>query len=769
MKHFIAIASMLVFATTGSAVDDADVLSSPEEELGRANTHLVNIQNRLKAATEVPRRLGLGSQTVMAERTIANAREFFRHLEFLSTIREVNIYLDLTQVPVAEPHLEAQYMLGRSYEEVGFPSKALRAYFRYLQVFITAETKNYGEMLDVMRRMLPLAASQQESSTRLNSLLSSLTNVEVPDHIGANVFYFAAKAANNSGQRKIANQWLEKSLATGDTPTVQARSLYLRALLQLANKNYAEAEETLGKIMMVEDANGVTEDATKDLARLAMARIAIHRKRPKTALKYYAKILDKSPSFRDATFESVYVHLDVGETKAARTKAMVYLAKFPESKGAFQMRSLLAYLDLRAGNIDTAAAGIKATDGKLTSIDSWMQSSLGSKERVTHEDMVQLMAVTNKYIAPTRSASEAFQLFQRLAELKRRLSDTRGEVRGMIYTAGRIGLSQLRPDWVNRAEQLAQISNDLMRVGHRIAATERNMYANQLSAVDQAKLNASESRRTKLLTKPASMRRQMQHWASLATFLDLTQTIAKQSDKLGKAEAELASARYLLQTSNEKDKAAHANRVKSLSEQARKIDDLLGRTLEVLRRGKAEDYIRQSPHRAVHKFLSQYAVALNEEASILEKIREMPEGTSDRIMAQDAHAAWKHWKFLARETYAALKELDSDIKEGITSLFADLETHDKKFQELSEQLRVINAGLEAELGSSVTVLLSQYSGAIGKRLSRHQKWRADLDWLGYTKARQDSNNAAKKYNLEKQMLQENLSDLEQGAMWSWPE
>jgi hypothetical protein len=384
--------------------------------------------------------------------------------------------------------------------------------------------------------------------------------------------------------------------------------------------------------------------------------------------------------------------------------------------------------------------------------------------------MTQLMATTDNFVAPTRSASQAFELFQRLAESKRRLADIRGEMRNIIYTTGRVGLGSLRPDWVNRAEQLAHISNDLMRIGHRMAATERTLYQKQLNSVDLARLESSEIRRTRLLTKPAAIKRRMQHWASLASFFELTNDVAKQSERISKAEAELATARHLLKSGNgQKEAASRDQQVRILSEKATELDQTLGRVLELLRRGKAQDYINQSPHRAVHKFLSQYAVALNEESEILEKAREHPDSTAARILSQDASETWKHWKFLARETYAGLKKLDKDITDGLTELFSDLQNHENHYEQLNSQLQVITSGLEAELGSSVNVLLGQYSGAIGARLAKHQKWRADLDWIGYAKAKQNASKIDKQYDLEKQMLQENLNDLEQGALWTWPE
>src|SRR5690606_26720894 len=116
----------------------------------------------------------------------------------------------------------------------------------------------------------------------------------------------------------------------------------------------------------------------------------------------------------------------------------------------------------------------------------------------------------------------------------------------------------------------AYISNDLMRIGHRLAATERHLYKDRLTPVDLVSLDSSEKRRTQLLTKPAAMRRSMEHWASLATFLELTSDVAMQSEKLAKAEAELASARY--HSRSQGGDAASQKKIDELTRKSRKLE-----------------------------------------------------------------------------------------------------------------------------------------------------------------------------------------------------
>src|SRR5690606_17891267 len=227
-----------------------------------------------------------------------------------------------------------------------------------------SDTKNYGELLDVVRRILPLAAKSGESAKKreFDVLLSSLSALDVPPDIRPTLLYHVAKAAANNGNSKLAESWLKEPMKNADDPVVKSRAHYVRALIYLNQRNFALAEATLDKVMAIENKNGASADSVKDLARLALGRIAIHRKKPTTAIKFYSKVEATSSSFKEALFERIYLLLELKRDEDARGKAVLFLARYPNTAEADQIRMVIAYLDLRAGDTAAAGATLRASD-----------------------------------------------------------------------------------------------------------------------------------------------------------------------------------------------------------------------------------------------------------------------------------------------------------------------------------------------------------------------------------------------------------------------
>ena len=739
-------------------------MAPPETELALIRTELGTLQQRLEAGLQLALRLGLGPQTASAERSWHNATAFFDRHEWLSATRELNNFLNQTQVPEPKSYLRSQYMLGRSYEELGYKAKSLRAYFRYLATYLTSKVQDHSEVVDVLRRMLPLAAAQESTRGELNQLLASMTTIELPKAAEPEVLYYAAKAAANSGQSGVAGAWLDRASETTEDPALRAKALYVRALLAISRQDFEGAEEILATVIQT-DKSG----EARDLARLALARLSVHQKRRETALKYYALVPEASSAFKEATFESLYVHLDLKQDSEARAKAMLYTARWPDGPEALQVRMLLAYLDMRAGDLTSAGKSIAAADGRLRDINDWIVKKLSGKSQINQGTLADLMILTGNQLPIAPSAALAAQLFARLAEAERRLTDLRGDLRNTLFTIGRGNIEHLRPAWANRAEQLGQLGDDLLNVGHRLAGTERHLYLDALSAVDRQKLEASEARRVRLLGPAAAARRKAQAVTGAAAPLQTTRQIAAAYDKLRLAQAQLASARYLEQSSQTvKPSESRDQALESLAHRTDVLAEKVAATLGKLRAQQVENMLAASPHRAVTKFFAQYAGALRDESEILARARDDGKSTTQRLNADDAALAWRQWEFLAGEVFRQLGGLDQEIGSGLHALLDNLDEQDADVRTLEARVAALTADLEGRLGQSLGYLAQQYLNAINLRFSRHQKWRADIDWLTYQSRLGDDRKLTDRLNLEQQILKDNLTDLQQGVLWQWP-
>jgi hypothetical protein len=559
-------------------------------------------------------------------------------------------------------------MLGRSYEELGLKSKALRAYFRYLAAFLTATERDQVELLEVLRRMTPLAADASEDANQLGQLLASLTTLDLPEAVVPQVHLVAAKSAYTLGSRAMAESWIAKAMDGPADATTRAKALYVRALIELGRRDFDAADETLSTVIQTDKGGEV-----RDLARLALARVAVHQRHASTAAKYYAAIEADSPSYRDALFESVYVLLDLKRDAEARAKAMLFVAKFPETAPALQLRTLIAYLDMRAGDLASASKSIEATDQRLHGIDAWLRERLIGQSAVSADTLTEFTTLAGPYVPTTPTVREAMSLFHRIGELGRALADIRGEIRNLTYVLGRGDAGHVVPAWDNRAQQLARLSEDVLAVGHRLAGAERHLYKDRFEAADWQKLSASEARRVRLLSVAAERARDASQWRTSAAFMDLNQGVAEAAKKLARVEAELASARYLAAAAHAKAGAAKVNKLRDLERTAAKLRVAVGKALATVRKQRVGAFVALAPHRKTRKLFAQYAVALHEESETIRKVRDTQGAPATRLNARDAERAWAAWEWLAGEVFAQLATLENDIKSGLSRTVQTLE------------------------------------------------------------------------------------------------
>lgn len=744
---------------------DRVAVNTPETEIATAHTQLDNIRRDLEASRKIFKSLGLGPQKVAAERALAAGRDFFERKEYLSAIREFNAYLGHVQVPEVGDHLDVLARLGRSYEEAGYSRKALDCYRKFLAAFVTAQDRPYPVMREVLERAVPLVVNNsQKDKDELQKFLEAVTSMDLPSDLQPAVLYLAGKSATNVGRDDLAVKWLESAEA-GKDPQVRASALYLQSLLMIARGDFEKAKALLGDVL-----EASTKSDVRDGARLALARIAVREKRAVLALEYYDKVSPSSDYYREAVFESVYIHITQGNEGLARSQAMAFLARFPDGHDALQIRMLLSYLDLKAGYLDEAGRGIENTDADLGKLHNWMNGRFSSKKAVSAVDVADLLNATKGRVFDSQYIEEGHKLFVMLSEINRRLANIRGEIRNGYYAIGRVDLAEVRPAWVQRARQLRAIAEDALGVGHRLIATERHLYQDYLSDVDRQKLVESEERRTKLLSEVARVRGQVESWSSWANLTDLTRDVADRHEALLKADAQIAASRYLLAAG-----AKGGGKQDRLKELARLRTDIrrlrtgMETIIDSLNRQRVVDLSKQSPHNDARTFLTRYASALIDEYEIMTPLRSTGRQVAERFLGEDAQKAWAKWTFVCKELYAQLKELDHDMTEGLTAIVASLDGPMAEYQQLLQRSRQINQLIEIKMALAVPDFLEHYRLAINNRLARNGKWRADIEWLRFAKASERRDQAKKRFELEHQILEDNLLDLEQGVLWQWPQ
>jgi outer membrane protein assembly factor BamD (BamD/ComL family) len=729
-------------------------LAAPEVEIQHAITGLDNIQRKIDATKKINNEVTFGAQKVAAERAFVAGKEYFKNGEYLSAVRELNVFLNLTQIPATPTYLEAQFLLARSYEQMNLDQRAIRAYMRFLSAFTTGKNTNYTTLLEVLQRLMPIAAKQSaQGKTELKKLFSAIINMDIPKDKQPEVYYFAANSAATSGNADLATEWFSVAEKDAKDGALKARAIYFQALLALSNENLDEATSLLERLA------GLKDEASKDfsdLSSLTLARIATKQRKLDTALGYYGAIAVDSPSYKDALFESVYLKLEQSKNNEAKQLAENYLKRFPSGAGALQLKTLMSYLKLRSGELAGARESIANIDDELDILSNWIATNRTKDGRLTQAQVLSMLTKTNPILNQSPLLREGAQQFDNIAELQRRLADTRGNLRNVLFTTGRANVEEFRPVWLRKSEQLNGISDETLLWGHRLVASMKNFLGEQLGSLEKRELEASEKRRFNLLSNVAKLRRQRDMWVSWTNLVNLTQEISVQYMTIRKSQAELAAARYLVQNSKEQTTDENFDKL------AKRLDTMersLMRSLEVLRTQKVANLIVQSPHTAMMNFYIQYANGLHEEIAVLSSFFDRMDSPSLRFLVEDAKQAFKRWEFVSRSLYGGLLDLDNDMASSLNDFLVNVDNLNSQHEVLQMRLTMLNQRLEQTLGASFANLSDHYNSEISVRRSKNRKWKADIEWLEYSNTAKEKEALKQKFELEQQILKDNLRDL----------
>lgn len=384
------------------------------------------------------------------------------------------------------------------------------------------------------------------------------------------------------------------------------------------------------------------------------------------------------------------------------------------------------------------------------------------KTQVTASDLSTLSDLTAGHIDDAPEVKEAAKIFAKLSTLQKTLADVDGEIRSVTLASSQSGLEQMNPTWVNRSEQLAEIGDQLLAIGHRLIGTERNLYEKEIDGLNKQKLLSSENRRTKLLGSNVALKRKNINWKVYRDYLAVHMTLKESSSKLASTEANLASLKF----------SKHSDQIDltdlEMNELAKKIARLKSEHQELIRQAslaKIKHTGKEGPHHGARLFLSQYVISLEEESNIIETAREQQEATAVRLLASDAKEYWRMWRTTVGSVLAGFKALDEDINKTLGESVQRLDVLSTRQDALNLKLKEIVANVETGLGANLRDILNQYSIALGKKSARNKKWKADIDWLDYQEQQEAESKLTEKFNIGQQILNENLRDMKQGLIW----
>ena len=765
VSRLATVTTVALMAIGTATVGWGEPLRYPEEEIKASITQLKEIKEKIASAGKLYGHGELSSQNIRARHAFEDAQETLKMREFRATIHYLNQYMELCQAPEHEDYLKAQYQLGMAHENLGQKHEAINAYLRYVATFITKPLDDTTDLLDSLRRMLHLSDfTNADQNAKFGQLLSALTNLDLDDKDKAQLTFYLGYWAAYSKREKIADNWLSSLALDQNDPRIQAKALYYDSLIHLKNKRYGPAENALKKILEL------PTDSTQDYqanACLSLARIFVHLKKPKMALEYYEKIDENTEAHPEALFEMIFLTLNLDQADLARKYADEFLTKYPDRQEGPQVRSLLSYMAIRADNTEDAKSNISATETQLGAMEELLATHYSAKPRLSHTDVKAIMQSTGPLLHHPSLVPRSELFFTRTERLNEKLNDVRADMRHTVFTLGRLDLATMKPDWLSRKKQLEAFANESLGVGHRLIALEKSFYADQISAKDKVELDASEKRRDTLLGSIMEAKRSRGIWQRWVLLAQYNLSLASRYQRVRNLEASLAS--LGVSSGMDAEKRGHSKAIGHLTERAGRIEKGLLRAMEIVRARQTLALMDRSFHKELRSLIRDYASALYDENLVLEKYRDGIPGIAQKYFTSDINLAWDTWQNVVKNVYDQCEGLGKEMQNTIEIRLKSLDMMVNRYNDINQKIEEVEMAAEENLGKNLGDLLAHYRTQIDNQHAKHRKWLADLDWLAYQKETLKEQAATERYEVEEQILKENLKDLEQGALWQWPE
>jgi len=466
------------------------------------------------------------------------------------------------------------------------------------------------------------------------------------------------------------------------------------------------------------------------------------------ALATYNQIPKESESTRDAAFEKVFLLVKLNKNNEARDLAKAWLADNPAHSDATQLRMIASWLELRAGELDSAKSHIDKTTEALSAIQKSLKGDF-QKAKFTQEDAIRLAELTKGQVSPSPEHEEIIAMFQQIAEMNERLREIDGLERSIIYALAKSDLKQFRPALENRLAQYDTLADEILNTGRILVKIEQERLENRLSAIDKQKLSANELRRQQLFGRHEGLKRQAKRWAGWAVSANQLVQLATSWERLNRLNAENSASAFRGEATSD------INDLKASIATAR--EDMV-RTLIEIRKQQVEGIINHSAISDSLTIVEDYAQLIDEDLQNLSLYEPQQGNALDQLDDDDSRTARKTWQATITGLYSNIKNLKAETSAELVKLLNSLETIDSQKTALLRDIGYLTDILQTFGGESLPGIINHYDYALGQRVGRQLKWAGDLEYLRYVDTTSAQDAEARKRALENQILSDDVRD-----------
>ncbi len=273
----------------------------------------------------------------------------------------------------------AELTLGRALVKGGAYGSAERYLDRVLR-----RGSNTPFFATAYRAMLDIALETHDEAAILAHLDELAGATRLPKDSANERAYLAGKALYNLGQFAAAARELS---AIDRQSRFFASSLYFRGLVDARTRHFASARRNLCEIVEQADSDHFTFFvdgrywAIKDLAFLALGRIAHEQGRYDDAYYFYFRVPEDSERLPDALFEAAWSMFQKGEYEAARAFIEQFDHAFPDSPLGPDVLLLHAMIDLKSCRFDRVRSTLDVFVNTYAPIETEVARLIAEPER----------------------------------------------------------------------------------------------------------------------------------------------------------------------------------------------------------------------------------------------------------------------------------------------------------------------------------------------------------------------------------------------------
>jgi hypothetical protein len=766
-----AFAALLLGIFTPVAVaDDAPRetirLETPESEISRIQSSLEQAIQAMKSLPRIAERPVIGPRKVAADRAWLAAQAFAEANDHLSTVRELNRYLNLVQTGEPQRYLVAQRQLAHSYDKTGASEKAMRAALRYTASFISQEAssashKDLIAILSLISRLM--RSSPAATRTDLKQLFAAMTSVDMPREAKMQVLVLAARAAGSTGDFELAQKLLRDRLLSSAPSVISGEVHYLSGLLMVSAGRLETAVSSFNGAIA---AFGSSDSERRDRARLMLARVQMRLGQAARAADSYSAIDELSGAFKEAMFEGVYALSAAGRISEARDQAAIFRKQFAGADPAARMR--LARLDtalaIRSRDWGGAEKAIATQRAAFAELSAFADRELSGAKPV-EEATVQRIYMKHEGILEVPSDLDAgWRLFRRLATQDESLADDRGDVRQMFFTLGRARLDQINPSWINTTMALDILVRRQLEAGHRLVGLERHLLSQRLTPAERQELQSLENRRNSLLGRYPETLSRGEGWRRTADLFEDNIRLGKIAERLAQAQSNLATLKFL-----ESRRGAESPRWVEYDPQVSILRDRAYKAVEMIRSLQIENLAESGPHRHLRRLMALYSMSLFDEEAILRRARNQVADTAERLLFYDVERAWSLWQQAARESFQQIFSIEKNMKSELERTVGELWARDEDVIRGRESIQGLRNRIALWLGVRRNVIAETVRDRANQRIAKLDQWSADIDAMRYEQVRDGARAEQQQFDAARHAAREEAMEIPTGSVTPWLE